>query len=195
MMTLSKNIVIRWSVLIFAIALLSCKQKKSDSIILNKTDTNKSESAYFDFDEVDHYHSDIEERKVYLLNNPHSKIKKAEGDDKRAVIYMEDVPDELPDENYGKQLEEFGFKKKRIDPSRNKEISNIFSLTTCNDVYAAACVPIYRDIFIFKKEGRIIGLAKICFNCRLYYIVGTDKDQGEFGQCGGYEKLFRLIEQ
>jgi hypothetical protein len=38
-------------------------------------------------------------------------------------------------------------------------------------IYDQACAPTYRDILVFKKDNRIIGFAKVCFQCSQNYIV------------------------
>lgn len=113
---------------IVVVVLFSCKKEqnktieKNEMIILKDTVANKLKGFYFDFNIVEHYHSDIEEKKVYLYSNPNSTVKKSEKDSKRIEILMEDLPDHLPDQNYGKELEELDFKKTIIDQSKNKEI-------------------------------------------------------------------------
>ena len=33
------------------------------------------------------------------------------------------------------------------------------------------CAPIYRDILVFKKNNKIVGMAKICFDCSQNYLL------------------------
>ena len=90
-------------------------------------------------------------------------------------------------------LQKFGYKKTTIDKTKNEHLNDIFSENNCSESFAAACIPVYRDIFIFKKNNKTVGIAKICFGCRLFHIIGTKKNLENFGQCGDFEKLEKLI--
>ena len=56
-----------------------------------------------------------------------------------------------------------------------------------------ACIPVFRDILIFKKNNKSIGIAKICFECEKSHIVGTNKNIENFGQCGDFSKLMNIL--
>ncbi|THF53131.1 hypothetical protein E6C50_02695 [Flavobacterium supellecticarium] len=155
--------------------------------------TQESDGTYFKFDTVEHFYLNIAEHDVYELDKA-NREKKSQEKEMLLEVIGGHTPTILPDESYGRMLEKMHFSKTIMDPSKHKAIREVFRVTRCANGFAAACEPIYRDIFIFKNKGKITGFAKICFDCRLFHIVGTDKDQSDFGQCGGYEKLQRLIE-
>ena len=67
-----------------------------------------------------------------------------------------------------------------------------FEKSTLENI-ATACIHVYRDILIFKKEGKVIGTAKICFDCMSKQIKGTTANTENFGQDGDYEKLEKIL--
>lgn len=145
---------------------------------------NKTEKPFFDFDKVEHYFRNISENDaldIILKENPSKE-------EKVLIDILENG-----NMNYTDKLEKYNFKKTLIQDSKFNSIKEIFSEKKCDSGFAAACTPIYRDIFIFKKSNKIIGKAKVCFGCRLFYIEGTKQKVENFGQCGDFEKLIKLV--
>ncbi|MBB4805990.1 hypothetical protein HNP38_001262 [Chryseobacterium defluvii] len=90
-------------------------------------------------------------------------------------------------------LEPAKYYKVRISESEFDGINNIFTeKTTTNNVYSK-CMPVYRDILIFRKKGKPAGVAKICFTCGQNEIMGTFANTENFGQDGDYEKLRKIL--
>lgn len=174
-----------------------CNNKEVDvnskiELIDNKEQVFVKGENYFDFDNVDYYFKDINENDVFkVYDDPKSKDKESK-EYKYLQIVEGNYPNLLNNE-FSTNLINNGYYKRRIDSNRFGDLNSIFSETKCDDGYAMACIPVYRDILIFYKEGKIIGIAKICFGCRQYHIIGTDKNLEDFGQCGGYEKLQDLL--
>ena len=54
-------------------------------------------------------------------------------------------------------------------------------------------VAFYRDILVFKKENKTVGVAKVCFGCSQSIITGTKLNTQEFGQSGDYGRLKKLL--
>ncbi len=152
--------------------------------ISNKNEVQKTSKSFFDFDKVEHYFKNIPEDDAsdLLLNENPTK------EEKKLIDILGDS-----NMNYTDSLEHFSFKKTIIKNSKLNSINAIFSEKPCDSGYAAACIPIYRDIFIFKKNEKIVGKAKVCFDCHLFYIEGTKQNLDNFGQCGDFEKLIKLI--
>ncbi|MGL2999377.1 hypothetical protein [Flavobacterium sp. RSSB_23] len=164
------------------------KTKPDKSVESNKENTStknqKIGKSFFDFDKVEHYYKNISENDATDL---HLKEKLSQEDKELLDIVA------YSNMNHTDSLEKFNFEKKIIKNSKLNSINAIFSEKLCDSGYAAACVPIYRDIFIFKKNEKVVGKAKVCFGCRLFYIEGTKQNTENFGQCGDFEKLLKLI--
>ncbi len=55
------------------------------------------------------------------------------------------------------------------------------------------CIFVYRDIFIFRKNNRITGIAKIYFGCGDARISGTEQNTYGFGCNNEFSVLRELI--
>ena len=148
-----------------------------------------SHDHFFDFDEIEYYHSDISMEQISPMYKDENKSEYAE---RFLNVVEEDYPNNV-DENFSKILKEIGYKKVTVRKEKYAEINKIFSEQTCFSRVETSCIPVYRDILIFKKEKRTIGIAKICFQCLQSHIVGTEKDVFDFGQCGDFENLKKLL--
>lgn len=144
---------------------------------------------YFEFDEVEYYFKDVSEEDTFKIA---LKEKKNNENEEFIKIVERKYPKNVSEE-FSSRLLKFGYIKKTIDKTKKDQLKNIFSENNCKENIAAACVPKYRDIFIFKKNKKTVGIAKICFGCRLFHIIGTNKNLENFGQCGDFEKLEKLI--
>ena len=168
-------------------SLICCKKvEKINNIEKSSSlkEIRKHGKAFFDFDQVEHYFIDIEEGEAMDLavKNTPSEEEKALSD----ILVNFNM-------NFTDNLEDYNFKKTVLDNSKLDVINNIFSVNKCETAHAYSCVPVFRDIFIFKKNKKIVGKAKVCFDCRLYHIEGTKENTLDFGQCGDFEKLKKLL--
>jgi len=147
---------------------------------------------YFDFDAIDFYTIDINESVLFKSENDSSLSK----EEKLQIdLTLNSVPTSMADTSFIQDLETVGFTKKLIDDKNIESINNIFRYKTHKEVEYAKCAPVYRDILIFRKEGEVIGIAKICFSCSQNQIMGTSENTMEFGQSGDYNKLGKLLNE
>lgn len=171
----------------------------------NKTTENEKEAnemsepanqisgkKFFDFDAIEHYQIDYEESKIGELID---SLPKSEIDSFKREIILGDIPNNISDLIFIEKLTKIGYKKTIIDTSRFSSINNIFVEKTSLGYKETACVYIYRDILIFKKEGEVIGTAKICFKCLANQIHGTNANTANFGQNGDYAQLEKILVQ
>lgn len=86
-----------------------------------------------------------------------------------------------------------GYSKSKIDSAKFDEINEIFREKKHEEVYGHACIYVYRDILLFKKKSKVIGIAKLCFDCDASVIIGTKVNTNEFGMNGDYEKLRKIL--
>lgn len=144
--------------------------------------------TYFDYDELDYYYTDdtIESK---LYDERLKSINKLT----RYNVIMNNVPRSIEDTSFISKLEKIGFKRIIIGRDRFQIINEYFKEKKVDELYGRACISIYRDILIFKRNGRVIGVAKICFGCGDNQIVGTDAITDTFGMNGDYEKLQTVL--
>src|SRR5690606_32140488 len=146
--------------------------------------------SYFDFDEVEYYSINIEENKVYNLYDIEDKT---EYETKLLSMLEDDTFSSISDSTFIYDLEGIGYVKNKISDSDYISLNQIFCLRQHKDGEYAACIPIYRDILIFKNLNKITGMAKICFDCGQYNIVGSKENTQDFGQSGDFGKLNNLL--
>lgn len=183
---------------IFLIILIftGCKQIKKTEIdndenkIAENKFVPKHGKSFFNFDEIEYYHSEISEEIAMDLFDTQNK---SQSEKLKFDIVIGEKPENLNNLKFIHSLSEIGFTKSQIPQSKYKDINLIFTEKTASESYAAACVAVYRDLLVFKKDKKIIGFCKICFDCRLFRIVGTNANVENFGQDGDFEKLLRLL--
>lgn len=158
--------------------------------ILNKTrneSTDTTVEGYFHFDRIDHY--------VYI-NSTDDILKKAFSSKlsiKDSIIFealTEMKPRILINQesllNYGS----LGYSLGRLDTTHYKKISRVFSKEMHDERNATSCMPIFRDILIFRNNNEINGIAKVCFDCGQVFIIKSDTSFDHWGEIGLLKKTF-----
>ena len=146
------------------------------------------EADRFEFDGLEHFHSDITSPKLMELQ---SKKNKTKGEDILVGVLSFDLLDTLADTMYLKKLTSLGFKRRKISPKKFGLIRKIFSVSD-EPEYVTPFIPEYRDILVFRKNNKVKGLARICFTCNQSSIIG----QGLISELGGekwYDSLAKCL--
>lgn len=148
---------------------------------------------YFDFDEVVYYSIEIDEDVVFSSMIGYEEEKyKTERDSIVTEIIIEDGPYGLTDASFENNMKEIGFKSKSLSDSKLAEFKEIFR-EKLSIPYDVSCMPVYRDIYVFKKNGKISGIAKLCYDCEMSHFIGTNANTGNFGADGEFGKLNELV--
>jgi len=174
------------SFVVFAIFLFSyCSDNKLPAL---ENDVEKV--YYFDFDEVDHYNIRISESDLYELSDDTQNKKNV----LKVELLQDNIPRDISDTGFVAKLEKMGFEKTDVPASKNEDLNELFREKgqDPNRLYSM-CMPIYRDILVFRKNGAISGIAKICFECDLEHIVGTAVKTSNFGSFETHRKLSALL--
>lgn len=149
----------------------------------------KSGKAFFDFDAVDYYHSDMDENTAAnLISQQKTAI-----DSIQYNLIIDETSEDISNAYFINNLEKAGFKKIKIESADFKNLNQLFSEKSERDGLNFACIPIFRDILVFKKNDKVTGVAKICFGCNDYKIIGTDANTSNFGQGKDYEILSLIL--
>jgi hypothetical protein len=146
---------------------------------------------YFNYDELIHYKSKIEETK---LREVYVNRKKSELDSLKNSVLLKNTPKSILDSTFINKLEKLGYSKTKVGKEKFEDINKIFKEKKHKEIIGYACDYVYRDILIFKFKSKTIGIAKICFGCDDNQIVGTKANTEEFGMDGDYEKLKKLLD-
>ena len=125
-----------------------------------------------------------------MLDKQNSKIE----EEKYNIILNDEFPKTINEINFIKDLSSLGFKKSSIKPKKFTDLNQIFVEKSEQDGIVFACIPVFRDLLVFKKNNKITGFAKICFECNQSHIIGSKSDTKNFGQGQDYEKLGKILE-
>lgn len=172
-----------------AIFALSCNDSKIANVETQKI-AKKELKPFFDSDKIDHYYldfSDDEFTKILMKDNNTKKEKEF------FDIYVHHFPETIPKENFEKILFKHKYKKSNLSLKQQKQIENVFSEKDSLQSSFAACAAQYRDIFVFKKKEKTVGIAKICFKCGRFQIIGSKIDTEGFGLWTELGKLKKIV--
>lgn len=160
---------------ILSLSLLSCTPKKKE---------------YFDFDKIDHYSIIVSDLEIMEINRDTLRSKL---DSLKSEIVGYNTPINMSDLSFINKLEEMGFQKTAVDTSKFATIKNIFKEKEFTSGEYTSCEPYYRDILIFKKQNKVIGTAKLCFDCMKSQIHGSKANTKNFGDSGEFKKLEGIL--
>jgi len=162
---------------------------RTNTYLENDASINEYENkAFFDFDAIHHYSTDVDAKAVYDLYEQDSLT---DSDKMLMAILMDPVSQDF---SFINNLEKLNFIQKDIDSNKLELINDLFKVKIVDEYTATACEPLYRDVLIFRKNSDITGIAKICFGCDKHSIIGAKVPTASFGQSGEYQKLGELLE-
>lgn len=175
--------------ILIGIIVLSCNNSEK-SKNTNEKVVKKELRSFFDSDKIDHYYlvsrSDFE-------HSSHDDSLKQEKKKEFSSFFYGDYSDILSDKNFEVLLLKYKYKKSNLSNKQQNRIENIFSEKDSIQTDGYACIPEYRDIFIFKKKEKTVGIAKICFKCARFQIIGSKLDVSGFGLFSELDKLKKIV--
>jgi hypothetical protein len=178
----------RTAILLFlTIFLFNCQSDNT-----NMDTDNKTGKLFFDYDAIDYYFNNIDELHSPELYDNHNT---SADDSIRTKVIIGNTPKDIADLAFIDKLEAFGYSKSSVDTSLFKAINEVFSEKPPGNTLVRGCIYIYRDILVFKKKGKVIGTAKICFACGDAQIKGTTAYTDMFGQNDDYERLEKALKK
>jgi hypothetical protein len=103
------------------------------------------------------------------------------------------IPYDSSDLTFIDKLEPIGYTKKPIDKLKANSIREIFTEKPVDEIVTTGCIAVYRVILVSKKSEKVVGVAKVCFDCWAHKIVGTGGKTDGFGQNGDYGRLLKIL--
>lgn len=140
-------------------------------------------STNLEFDSVYHYviaYDDV--RDDVLYNDSFSVL--------QSRIVYNDYPYNL-DIKFHKELTKVGFKKTEIENAKFSKLKEILKYDFNIKIGTKKCITTYRDILVFQKNKKIVGIVKICFDCGKYYSIGENLPNFNFENYDQLEKLLK----
>ena len=114
-------------------------------------------------------------------------------DEFKKIAFLNEYPTKVEDNWFFEKIDKYYPIKHKIEKSKLKKLSEIFSERKEVKTEYSSCDPIYRNIFIFKKNGKVVGISKICFGCLMEHTIGTKRNTQNFGSNNEYKKLMELV--
>ena len=115
----------------------------------------------FQFDSIIHY----------TLRNEEEEEKQ---DSFSGLVYGENLPNTSVEE-IEKDIDPIKWDKKLIPSEQIKDISAVYTNKFYFDFTEQRCLPIYRDILVFKFKNKTTGISKICFDCDIAITVNNNR--------------------
>lgn len=168
-----------------AVLLMACGQKEEKKEAAGK-------QPFFVFDQVDYYHKELTRSQFdSILANPNKSNK----DLGLLQIVQQNIPVSTIDTLFIPNMDILKFEKKTLPESTHEKLNDLFSVKIENATpKSVACDPIFEDVLVFRKKSKVIGVAKISFDCDKNYIIGSRYATVGFGQSGEYGELKKVLE-
>jgi hypothetical protein len=158
-------------------------------LIISCQSIDNRPSLFSNSDEINFYR--VKKESENLFGNDSIEVPKV-----FTKILLDNEPKKLPNSNEILLLEKY-YQKIPLNPESTKKIVEIFTdagfpINNASFNVSSICAPVYRDILVFKNEGKVIAYAKICLSCYKNYIV-LEKNNFENFKLN-YENLHLLLD-
>jgi len=147
-------------------------------------------TPYFTFDSVEHYYVRADTNKSTAIERRNNL---SEVERKQLNMMYEDTAKVIADSIIYQNLEQINFIKVVVPSTKFDIINKIFCEKNLDSYESAACIPIYRDILIFKNKNKTVGFAKVCFQCGMSLIVGASEKTTMLYTHDDYTKLKEIL--
>jgi len=171
--------------MIIAICLKGCVGN-GDSREGKLPDNTTSDS--FQFDSLAHYSTMID---FYQIGELEDKKTQSERD----VFLLSVLGDNQVDTTILKRLEDVGYTKTMINGKHYSVIDSLFFSKGRQEDIDSSCIHEFRDILVFYKNKKCIGLAKICFDCKAMVPWDRGVQFKGFGDWSDYDRLHPILRE
>ncbi|MGE8290125.1 MAG: hypothetical protein ACN6ON_00540 [Sphingobacterium sp.] len=145
-------------------------------------------SGSFQFDSLVHYSTMID---LYQIGELEGKKTQSEQD----VFLLSVLGDNQVDTTILKGLEDVGYTKTLINEKHYGVIDSLFFRKVRQEDIDSSCIHEFRDILVFYKNKKCIGLAKICFDCKAMVPWDRGVQFKGFGDWSDYDKLHPILRE
>jgi len=152
----------------------------------------KTRQSFFNYDAIDYYYNrEFSENDALLLENlmPGNAL-----DSVKKGVMEGSIPVHLNDLSFVDSLPRMGYRHRSLSKTRFGAIDGLFcDKGVASEQTTTTCTHVYRDILIFKRSGKVVGTAKLCFSCGAHEIRGAQGNADLFGQGHDYWILEKLL--
>lgn len=113
---------------------------------------------------------------------------------KTKTIRGANSPDDISD-GFEKKLAESGYKRSAISPEEIRAVKELLSTYKFGfSKTETACLPVFRDILVYKVGGKITKIIKICISCYQNQVISPEKTTGLLIPWDDYEQLEEIFQ-
>jgi len=171
-------------IVLLSLLFYSCNENK-------KTNSN-TDQPFFLYDQVEYYYTPIEKDSLFDIKMKQDKSRKEQA---LLQILTGNVPVSIKDTLFINNMEILKFKKVILDPKLYSKLTHLFSFREANQSVTPDPNAAYKDVLIFKKDNKIIGMAKVSFEGSKHQMIGERYNDSKFGQSGEYKELEKILNQ
>jgi hypothetical protein len=160
---------------------------------LSNDDTSKFVfgKPYINYDKLDYYTIDISQDSVMNLLSNGNKLDSIKFTVLTRSYPTNDTIYELKNLPY---YERVGYKKIELNQKYFSQVNKVFCHKKGGTPIALACIHEYRDILVFKKENKVVAIAKICLSCMDINLNGImDISNEELGWENDFDILDKVL--
>ncbi|RYY10790.1 MAG: hypothetical protein EOO04_36325 [Chitinophagaceae bacterium] len=170
--------------LLIGICLTGCNDRKDE--------VAAGSQPFFTFDRVDYFHYEIDRNGFDSIA---AKEDKSRMEQALLQILQKNVPVSTIDTLFIPNMAKLNFNQKQIDPKHYPELKRLFSVNKPGKDATTACEPIFKDVLIFREKRKVVGVAKLSFDCDKSYIIGSRYAPAGFGGAGEFAKLRPILSE
>jgi len=179
-------------ILIFLLGILSCKENKSVQKNIEKSDTENFAKPYFEYNEIEYFHGKID-NSLEGLSKIYDKLDQKKIDSLEFKVLIGRVPENVADSGFVKKLNQIGFHKIPLSEIKQSELRKIFVEKNRVSEPKDALKPIFNDILIFKKNGRIVGYSKLSIKYLQSRIIGSKLSSEYFPTNSEHKEIEKIL--
>lgn len=157
-----------------------------------KNENSEKKLMLFNFDKVEHYSTEKMSPIFSSINK--KRYRNLDESEKRYLEILEgNIASKRSDTTFLSELQNLNFKKITVNGKSNlNKYKEIFSSEFCNEMQENACAPMYRDIYVFRNNNKIVGISKICFECQIIDFTSEKYNWQRYGECENLKKLEKM---
>lgn len=162
----------KFSFLIIILIIFGCSKTEKQIIISNSKNIEK---AFFEYDEVEYYHNNTD-NSLLGMNKYYEEFEKNSKDTLEFKILIGNTPESLGDSSFVQKLTKNGFEKINLSKEKQDRLKRIFVEKDRKPEIKAGLKPIFNDILVFRKNGKITGFSKLSFEDLQSRVIGTNSN-------------------
>lgn len=178
-------------IVVLLLGILSCKKENA------KEKSGKTESAtinkpYFNYDEIEFFHNDAN-NDLNGLSEIYDKLEEKKIDSLEFKVLVGSVPESIADSAFIEKLNQIGFHEIPLSEKKQNELRKIFVEKHRNAEPKDALKPIFNDVFIFKKNKKIVGFSTMSFKYLQSRIIGSEFNSDYFPTNSEHKKIEKIL--